>query len=70
MYLLTVTYALSGIIWVTCRIYDLSFHSINQALSMVEVDNFFFDAVCGYLNRYGPKQLSKLASDCYAGGGR
>lgn len=42
MYLLAVTYALSGNIWVTCRIYELSFHSINQALSNVEVDNIFF----------------------------
>ena len=62
---------LSVSIWVTCRIYELSFQSINQALSIVEVDNFFFffffDAVCGYLNRYDPKQLSKLASDCCTG---
>jgi hypothetical protein len=67
---------LSGSIWVTCcRIYELSFHSINKALSIVEVDNvfffkFFFDAACGYLNRYDPKQLSKLASDCCTGSGR
>lgn len=70
MYLLAVTYALSGNIWVTCRIYEFSFHTINQALSIVEVDNGFFYAVCGYLNRYGCKQLSKLASDCCSGGGR
>lgn len=63
------TYALSGNIWVTCRTYELSFHSINQAFSIVEVDNGFFDAVCGNLNRCHLKQLSKLCSDCCAGGG-
>ena len=64
------TYALSGNIWVTCRVHKLSCHSINQALSIVEVENGFFYAACGCLNRSGPKQLSKLASDSCAGVGR